>query len=278
MSLWESIPGRDAPLAPVWKPAAEDFDERWGGHAETFSSDTRLAVFPEVCWDVCGYYRLLRAPWKASRLELRRRYIEHGGPDDPAMTYALKQLLDPELRQEYDALSLGTRWLKDKNVQEQFKREAIAEAQRRHGAASASRVSRVLGEWGIGQSQPPAGMFAEKPAPPVQPWYSMWSYYVLGGDPAAWEREQLLPQWQAALVFALDTMGIRGQFAVGIAPDIVPEGFLVRASPVTGSLIIYLAGNQPVTDLAVAAAYEIKGFIFLTNLRNSPADRRHLNG
>jgi hypothetical protein len=61
---------------------------------------------------VNGYYRSLGIdwPWKPTKKELRQGYQAVGGPEDDRLTYYFKQLLDRDIRAEYDAMPLGSRY------------------------------------------------------------------------------------------------------------------------------------------------------------------------
>lgn len=254
-------------------PPAEPVEprpSRRGGRAENASSDTRLEPYPSAwCWDVCGYYRILGVHWKATRKELRDAYQRKNGEKHYLIRYALSQLLDRDLRREYDALPLGTVWLKDRYVQEFIKKRAADEARARsdrprrwwgsQNPDSAVTPEDILGEWGFGLDRHPqpdddeeaSALLPSRPALsqagssrwPEQPWTSRWSYYELGWPSQS--RVAMLPAWQDLLLRELGRHGIRISFAVGAAGKDNPEGFVVLRSPSTGSLIICLAGDAP---------------------------------
>jgi hypothetical protein len=244
---------------------------RRGGRAETVSSDTRLEPYPSSwCWDVCGYYRILGVRWRATRLELRHAYQELDGHRSRLRTYAMKQLMDPDLRREYDALPLGTVWLKDRYVQEFIKKRAADEARargagRRRGWGSWADPTPedILGEWGFGldrETEPDDGDLHPPPRRPAlsqsglslgASWWSQWSYYVIGSPPVI--RVSLLERWQALLLRELGRHGIRISFAVGAAEKTSKDGFLVMRAPWTSSLIIFLAEDDLTSAMAAKA-------------------------
>ena len=71
-----------------------------------------IKVIPKVIWDVNGYYRSLGFGWPydPTKKQLRIAYQERNGQDDERLTYHFKQLLDPQIRAEYDAMPLGSRY------------------------------------------------------------------------------------------------------------------------------------------------------------------------
>lgn len=256
----EVTPSSRAPVPVTAALPAAPEPRRRGGSAELCSTDRRLEPWPAYCWDVCGYYRRLGVHWKASRKELADAYVAAGGENSyPYLRYIMSQLLDRKLRREYDALPLGAVWLKDRYVNDRFKRAAQREAAARGEAAATAED--VLAEWGFGLSKGPA-TDAEMTALPSRqqimaagtPWGQLWAYYVLGRVDIS--RVGLLDTWQEALITALDGLGIREPFAVGLAAN-TSSGFVVRHSAVSGSLIIFLAGGTPDRNLARRAAVHI---------------------
>jgi hypothetical protein len=260
----QALPGERSPSHAVALPGIE----RAGGPAETASSCTALQPYPAACWDVCGYYRRLGIGWRAGWKEMREAYTRLGGQDDPDLTYAMKQLLDPGLRREYDALPLGALWLRDRDTADRVRRDSIRESARRRSRGSGISADEVLDEWGYGttQDRPDAAEAAVLPDWARQrgsrPWDCDWSYYVLG-DPAARGafdpvrvREALLPRWQQALAAALSRAGKHVSFAVGVSPD-TPDGFFLATSPYTDSLIIFLASDYPEGITAERAAQAV---------------------
>jgi hypothetical protein len=269
-----SAPASSSPPQPGRHalPAADPAPARRGGRAETASSDQRLELWPSSwCWDVCGYYRILGAGWKASRLELRHAYQRLEGHRSALRTYAMSQLMDEALRREYDALPLGTLWLKDRYVQEFVKKRAAEEARARSAAPGRWRdrfagfgilvtPEDILGEWGFGLDREQsgddddrldAGLPPRRPALGGAAWMAQWSYYASGWPDAS--RVAMLPLWQDLLLGELRGHEIRMSFAVGVTEKSNAEGFAVSRSFSTGSLIIFLAGDHPTRRLAAKA-------------------------
>lgn len=59
-------------------------------------------------WDVNGYYAALGISTDASRLQIREAYQRLEGWNSFRLTYIVKQLLDPEQREVYDKIPLGS--------------------------------------------------------------------------------------------------------------------------------------------------------------------------
>jgi hypothetical protein len=100
-----------------------NYDQPWlrGQGEPVFSTCTDLAISPEVCFDVNGYYRELGVHWKASKRELLFAYRDKDGPNDERLTYIFKQLLDSAIRRTYDRAPLGSLYF-DRYVQERVSR------------------------------------------------------------------------------------------------------------------------------------------------------------
>lgn len=250
------------------RPLQADVVMRRGSGPDYCSSSTVLAVSPEVCWDVCGYYRRLGVHWKATRLQLRIAYIKRGGPVSRSLTYALHQLLDKELRAVYDRMPLGGLFLADRDVQEGLKRAAAAMAARMAACGRLVSSEDVLRDWGFGtepgkpeassreQAQAAAGQLAPDPdetlGSSISDWSLDWSYYVMSPrDPG---ESGDLPAWQDLLREAFRIRGLpSARFAVGICSG---ADYLIwrRMSPDAG--IILLGIEPPTLSLALRAAAE----------------------
>lgn len=110
------------------------------------STSTALAILPEWCWDVNGYYRTLGVHWKATRKELREAYQALDGQSSVYLTYVLKQLVNAAVRRAYDLAPPGEPFLDDIYVQDRLKAKAAAEARRRTMAGDYTTAKEVIEE------------------------------------------------------------------------------------------------------------------------------------
>lgn len=237
-----------------------------GSGPDRCTSDQRLARRPEICWDVCGYYRRLGVPWTATRRQLRDAYIMLGaaldGRGNASLAYALSQLLDEDIRREYDAVPLGGLFLKDQDVVTRLKAAAQRAASRMAAQGYTSITEEdVLSDWGL-RLTPPGADDAESagerrttlpPAAP-SPWLAVWSWYIEARavHDGAWAlRAEHLGAWQQMLVRAFAARGMRVTFGVGLGAS---EGFSIRPSYNTGTLVILLGPDEPTQQMADDAA------------------------
>jgi hypothetical protein len=250
---------------------------RAGTGPEACSSSQALALLPEICWDVCGYYRRLGFSPGQFRVvtprQLRLRYLElDPRQENERLFYALAQLLDPVIRRAYDRMPLGGLFLGDRDVRELIERQAAMEASRRNAAdpqGAAADQGVVLKEWGFdkaasaaearerlrGQQEPP-GDPGSALGSTLSGWDRRWSYFRLA-DPWAPPEEpdvQVLETWQALLCGALSDRGITGRFAVGFWPGHAPK--MWRDS--NNCCIFFIGKEQPAQDTANEA---IRGYL-----------------
>jgi hypothetical protein len=202
------------------------------------SSCTDVAVMPEACWDVCGYYRRLGLHWRASRKDVRLAYLALDPmKEDEGLHYAMTQLLDPVIRRAYDLMPLGGLFLGDRGVRESIERAAAMEASRRTarmGPGDMTDQAEVLSEWGFDKGVPEAearerlsgqfraGTSSDELGASLGDWERHWGWYRLADPydnpydvPDDGER---LERWQSLLSAALSAMGIRIRFSVGTWP------------------------------------------------------------
>lgn len=198
-----------------------DVPIRYGAGAKTVSSCIDLVPYPSICWDVNGYYRELGVFWRASKKELREAYQKANGPDDARLTYIFRQLLNDNVRYEYDRMEFGSIYIDD-YVQEQILRNAKLEARRRTNLDQWTHEEDVLKEWGFvfvdevdEENQPEdltkdAGtdMVNTKPVFPEDLW--PYSFYKLGTNTHSVD---LLKEWQHLLLEELKGHSIK--FSVG---------------------------------------------------------------
>lgn len=112
------------PARPVQGMEDEDGAYRAAYGELDMSMSTGLAVIPKIIWDVNGYYRSLgiERPYMPTRKMLRQGYQQAGGPDNERLTYYLKQLLDNQVRSEYDAMPLGSRYRDKYEIEQDMRR------------------------------------------------------------------------------------------------------------------------------------------------------------
>lgn len=232
--------GQDAPWreAPSSVTADGWFLVPQGAPEREASSCTDVAVMPQACWDVCGYYRRLGVHWRASRKDIRLAYLAR----DPAkksepLHYALTQLLDPVIRRAYDLMPLGGLFLGDRDVREMIERAAAMEASRRTSMMDPGEMTaqgEVLTEWGFDKGVPEeearerlAGTFRSGEAPDelgssLEGWERRWGWYRLADpydDPFGGRVDaEALERWQALIAAALSEAGERVSFSVGTWP------------------------------------------------------------
>lgn len=185
-----------------------------------FSTCTLLALSPEVCWDVNGYYRELGVHWKASRKELMRAYQSFGAMPSARIAYIFKQLLNPVIRREYDRTPLGGLFLDD-YVKEAIQREATMRAAKKRMDGQDITPEQILDEMGLrllpddeealddevlGEEDVRALDVGDTGIWP-------WSFYL-------WRTKQIdegrLRQWQEMLASAFGSRGVHLRLAVGL--------------------------------------------------------------
>jgi hypothetical protein len=116
------------------------------------STVTELARIEPMVWDVNRYYRDLGFSWpytRVGRRELMRAYQEQDGQDSVRLTYCFHQLLNEDVRWEYDRMPLGEPYFDD-YVAEELRRHAVTEAHRRRVEdADETDAEAVFKEWGF---------------------------------------------------------------------------------------------------------------------------------
>jgi hypothetical protein len=185
------------------------------GPAEA-STCTALVPSPMLCWDVLGYYRAMGVHWKATRKELMRAYQAKNGQDSVILTYIFKQLLNDEVRREYDCTPLGQPFLNDKYVQEHIKKVAAKEAARRSKAGRPTTAQEVVEEnYKFIPDPPEDGIDAIESSGADSlaldlPWpYAWYTWRSVKEDPKE------LAEWQSLIIRAVAEQGVTLNFAVG---------------------------------------------------------------
>lgn len=236
-----------------------------GGGVSIVSSSKEIDVYPNVCWDVNGYYRELGVFWKATRRQLMEAYRDSDGPNSERLTYVFRQLLQPAIRKEYDLMPPGSVFLDDYVQQEIFK-NAKREAVRRNNIGLLSSPERVLEEWGfslVDEAEP-----TEEVDRPLDLWETVdtadegepdlwpYSYYQLG---TTCQDEESMVQWQHLLIEELHSRGIVMQFAVGFTGNHDPH----HIDWLDGLPIFYLADTMEPDE--AAARMLVEHLLTITN-------------
>jgi hypothetical protein len=251
-------------------PTTDAYLIRSGHGPDTASSCQELARFPEIVWDVCGYYKRLGLHWRATKRQIREAVMASRatiGTGDPRLIYAAKQLLSDDVRARYDRVPLGGLFLEDAET-EQYLKKAASRAASAMAARGYPQMTPedVLGSWGFavtprggpeGEGQerlapsrlPPPRLGAQWAA--MVPWVTRWSWYrdlevydVLG------LRTARLEAWQLLLVREFGARGIRARFAVGLCSL---DRFSVQPTPDQSTLVMLLGEGEPSPELAAAA-------------------------
>lgn len=244
----------------VARPGSGTEPEKVGNGPLSASASRVLALArPAFAWDPNHYYRSLGIPWPytdATRRDLTRAFMAVGGEDDHWLMYCLKQLLNTEVRERYDAMPLGKEFLDDLFVQQRKRHEAADEANRRSVEGDYTTVDDVLDEQGYVRLTPEEEMQVARMRaldaaasngqdPSVGgPW--QYAYYL-------WQTTSqdrtLLAQWQEALIREADaglpaiTVGMMGK---------QPHRFVI--GEVDGHTVFFLNRDQVVTDELARAA------------------------
>lgn len=264
------------------------------------SSCTELAVQPQVCWDVCGYYRRLGVGWRAAKREIAQAQLRiDPGRDDGQVSYAVAQLLDPVIRRAYDLMPLGGLFMGDRDVREMIERAAAREAARRNAAVhaadpeayadameAATDQGEVLREWGFdkdGVSEEDArerlgeafrqGRSPDELGSTLASWELNWGWYRMTDpyDEDPWEGTGpgalavLLERWQAMIARAFSALGEHAEFAVGIWAGRATKNW--RDS--NESCIVFFIGTGQPTQQAASEA--VKGYLATGNHRDQQA-------
>ena len=262
----QALAGRDPvrPYAPVRQASKRDGNDPeltlWGSGPDQASTCTQLALSPEICWDVCGYYAALGVHWRASRRELMQAYHELSGQENEQLTYVLGQLLDREIRRRYDLAQPWDLFLDDRDVWAAFQDLATRIARRR-SAQEGTEVtkSQVLSDLGLetaryGEERPGGPERRDTPATVQKSldWLEDWSWYTLGMNEPP-EDASKLGEWQRLLVAAFAATGRIVRFAVGFHPG--SSWQILRVSD--GGCIFLIGTEQPSPVLASKA---VKGY------------------
>lgn len=186
------------------------------------STCTGLELTPQAIWDVNGYYRRLGFRWPylgITRADLREAYHRVDGESSVETTYALKQLLNPAVRHDYDRMPLGEQFF-DEFVDAMIKyRAKWTAASRTATTGTTVTASEVLDEWDLKLISEDEG--AQKAAPEAKapkvsdptakvPWH--WAYYLWRSSTNDPDR---LARWQQLLISEYAKNGVQTKVSVG---------------------------------------------------------------
>lgn len=209
------------------------------------SSQTALAPVWKPIWDGNGYYRALgvQSPYRPRKGDLRRAYQRSQGWKSERLTYYMKQLLTPKVREEYDALPLGKR-LRDKYViAEEVAQLAQVAAEESVERGEVVTVDRLITEHKMVERA------TRKPPQRSSEAGWIWGYYLLNSR--KYDQDDLAA-WQALLISVFSARSVVTRFSIGYS-GITEQPFQVVSHDDTH--IIFLHENHsPSLDDAEAAA------------------------
>jgi len=209
-----------------------------GNGPETCSTVTELMLHPTIIWDVNSYYGLLGVKnYRATKKELREFFTEINGHSSPMITNAFKQLINPEIRREYDATPLGQRYMNDPYIQEEIKQAAQKEANKRQKDGQDVSAKDVLNEQGfdVEDEEPVEGPeevseteeIPDEPEDEFEGFEEGWDYaYYLWKSIAIIEKPLAL--WQRAVHANLVKEGAILHFGVGWRGDAEAQYWTIK--------------------------------------------------
>lgn len=227
--------GRNASPPPPPREVREEVDAERpylvGWSSPEASTCTELERIEPVIWDVNRYYRDLGFRWPYTgigRKELMRAYQALGGSVDVRLTYCFNQLLDKDVRWEYDRTPLGDVYFDD-YIADDLRRRAVQEATRRYVEKGVEPDAKeVFKEWGFEDSDEPEKPVKERrreaevkdrakrlsKAQRAVTAFWGWSYYVWRARPTM--NSHRLARWQELLLKEYKEKNVRARFCVGI--------------------------------------------------------------
>jgi hypothetical protein len=225
---------------------------RLGWGPDQWSASTELAVPIVFIWDVNGYYASLGVGHQATRKELRQAYQALDGQESAYLTYVFKQLLDPEVRAEYDRSPLGAPFLDDYQGDD-LKRRAAKEAGLRSEKGKPTSPKDVLYEWGYTSGDQPEGVDSvssdlEDHSSKAEP--LRYSYY-------GWKTSTFLPdteqlqEWQRLLTAAAAKLRVAPKISFGVTGS-SDRPYILHT--VHGQTVIFFPeGEEPTEEVAFEA-------------------------
>ncbi len=178
-------------------------------------SSVALAVVPTYVWDVNGYYRDLGIPWpyKPTKRQLQQAFLARDGHSSERLTYCMKQLLNKEIREEYDAMPLGSHYTDKYAIEDQMIVLTEEASKRSVVDGKLVTVEDLVQEYeerlGLNRETDDA-IEPEPDLPHHNRWE--WGYYNL--DSRQYNDEPL-KRWQSLLVSELSSRGLEIVFSLG---------------------------------------------------------------
>jgi hypothetical protein len=224
-----------------------------------------LPSYPTFSWDANGYYRRLQAPWPYVHVTkgwLAKSYQRLDGQRDPMKTYALKQLLNPKVREAYDRTPLGERYLDDDFVQEMLRRSASDEAVRRRLAGEDVDADDIMNErYVIDDGEPDSEQAAQDRRTAMADGRWDWSYYMWGFEQSP-DVESQMEQWQSMVIEAIALTGARIHVSVGVVVG-HPALYVLSRAPQSSCHTVFLRSDvEPSKSLARQAALELINLLY----------------
>lgn len=232
------------------------------GRSTTFSTSTELVrVDRLLLGDPNRYYRDLGFRWPTRRIgkkQLRRAYQRLRGYSSSRLTYCFKQLLNPEVRANYDSRLPG-QIMGDRYTAAKLKKEAARWASQMSADTGRTVKADEFLESELGIKLGPDGeVIGSKTVQKVVQTSGNWPYdfYLYRSRK---HDEYPLSVWQGMLVSAFSEQGLSAQLAVGYCGE-TSESWIERihrvaSFPPAFDRIIFLNENtEPTRDLAEAVA------------------------
>lgn len=224
----------------------EIFRATWG--AVDMSTSMALSVIPKVVWDVNGYYRSLGITWPftPTKKELREGYQAADGQSSERLTYNFKQLLDPSIRAEYDAMPLGSHYRDKYAVEEDVRKLSSLAKKLSEDEGRMVTIDELLDE--AERSRP---KLPPQPESDHRVWD--WGFYAL--QSRKYDSEPL-EEWQQYLTKAFSAAGLEEVISIGYIGK-TEEPATIRHHD--NRTVIFLNENtHPTPELAEAMTSEYK--------------------
>jgi hypothetical protein len=212
-----------------------------------FTSCVGLQRWPLIVWDVNAYYAELGIPWMATRSEIREAYQRRHGDTSDRLTYIVKQLLDPEVRDQYDACQPGAVFF-DRYIAAYVKNQMLRDHVIEHGRILNFEEVEDLNTIDLSK-------YMNRPFDTVTPegqnvpsrW--RWGFYLWASDDYDTAK---LRQWQGLLIEALARKGAVLNLSVGLVGGSLEP---MKVEAVGYRVVAFLSDTeQPIPQLAEAAA------------------------